>query len=65
MADMDCNEVSLDATWAAAGWVIAGREVPEKWMRGVSCPVGFQHKIVGGGEASGHLVKVMTGLQGT
>ena len=61
MTDTDCNGVSLDATRAPVDWVIAGGEVPE-WTRGVSCPVGFQHRIVVGGEASG-LAKVMIGPQ--
>lgn len=61
MTDTGCNGASLDATWASAGWVIAGEEIPE-WTKGVSCPVGFQHRIVVGGEASG-FAKVTIGPQ--
>jgi len=52
MTGTDCNEVSSDAMWASAGWVIAGGEVPEKGTGGVSDPVDFQHRIVVGREAS-------------
>jgi len=64
MTDTDYNVVNLDAMWVLASWVAAEGGVPGKWTRGVSCPVGFQHRIVVGGEAGG-LEKVMTGLQGT
>jgi hypothetical protein len=63
MTDTGCNGVSLDAMGASAGWVIAGGEVPE-WTRGVSYPVGFQRRIVVGGEVNG-LAKVTIGPQET
>jgi len=53
MTDTDCNEANLDAMWALAGWVIAGGEAPEKWTGGVAYQVGFQRRIVAGGEVSG------------
>ena len=52
MTDTDCNGVSLDGMQASVGWVIAGGGVHE-WTRDASCPVGFQRRIVVGGEASG------------
>ena len=61
MTDTDRNEVSLDAVWASAGWVIAGGEVPENWTRGALSPVSLQHRIVVGGEANGP-AKAMVGL---
>ena len=64
MADMDCNEASLDVMSTSAGWVIAGGGVPGKWTKGVSCLAGLQHRIVVGGVVSG-LAKAVTGLQGT
>ena len=64
MTDMDCNGVSSDAMWASAGWVIAGGGAPEKWTGVVSYPVGFQYRIVVGGEVSG-LVGAMADPQET
>jgi len=52
MTDTGCNGVSLDVVGVSAGWMIAGGEVPE-WTRGASCPVGFQRRIVVGGEVNG------------